>query len=305
MDAVSSIFILLLSCHKSHQILPSVTVNLQDASYSNQLAAQSDDVIWVPFLLTGIFNLGPMILFLVLFFLQMRSPKNQRLPLMVSYGEQTRAKVVTGSPGSEHTLILTIFAGLMIMFYCGVDIVFSEYLIISLKRSSLGISGSRASYMKSAMYISHTVAKFLFIYISTLVKPATILIADCLLTLFSSIVLIFFFDTSVEMIWIFIIILGISTSSLYPSMLPFINEYLSIDHLNGSLMMFLGSIMAIIYPSIIGSFLDQEPAFSLYLEAATMITTLILIFSIKHVGQQTSPESSSLSNLKTSPTDDG
>ncbi|XP_074594804.1 sodium-dependent glucose transporter 1A-like isoform X2 [Brevipalpus obovatus] len=285
--------------------LTSITVNLQDTNLSNQIVPEPNDVIWVPFLLTGIFNLGPLILFLILFFRQMRLPKNWRLPLMVSYGEQSRTQVADEGPRSQHTLILAIFSGLMIMFYCGVDIVFSEYLIVSLKRSSLGISSSQASYMKSAMLISHTAAKFLFIYISTLVKPATILITDCLLTLFSSIVLILSFDTSVELIWIFIVILGISTSSLYPSMLPFINEYLSIDHLNGSLMMFLGSIMAIIYPSIIGSFLDQEPAFSLYLETGTMIITLIFIFSIRHVGHQSSSENCPPSPSKTSQINDG
>ncbi|XP_074596371.1 sodium-dependent glucose transporter 1-like [Brevipalpus obovatus] len=254
-------------------------------AFQDQIITPSHGAVWVPFLITGILVLLPMILFIILFFRQISHPPDQRLPFITSRGERDRIEKFGETFRSRYTRILIILSGLMIMFYSGIDIVFSEYLVVTLKRSKLDITATEASYMKSAMYISQTVSKFSFIYISTLVRPFIILTVDCFITLFASVVLILSFDRSISIIWAFFVVLGISTSSLYSAMFPFIAEYLSIDHLNGSLLIFLGSIMAIIYPSIVGSFLDQQPAIILYLQAGTMIVIIIIAFLIRYIGR--------------------
>lgn len=253
-------------------------------TFGGQIVTPSHGAVWVPFLITGILSLIPMILFTILFFRQIRHPPDQRLPFILTPGEQNQTKQSEDTLRSRNTQILIILAGLMIMFYSGIDIVFSEYLNTSLVRSKLNITPTQASYMKSAMLISQVIAKFCFIYISTLIKPFIILTLDCFFTVLATVGLILSFDRSISMIWLFFVILGISTSSLYSVMFPFTAEYMSIDHLNGSILIFLGSVMAIIYPPIVGSFLDQEPALILYLQAGTMILIIIFAFAIRHVG---------------------
>lgn len=245
--------------------------------------------IHIPYLITSIFTLIPCLGLTYLFIQQLALRYDDRnfFSRRVTYTRQS-SKTALNSRSStsfgEKTLVL--LAVLMIMIYSGMEIIFSEYMISMLNRSKLNLTSSTTSQIRSATNAAYSVGKVIFIGISTFIRPYRIILLDSLVVIFSVIMLIIYFNSSLSAIWIFSILFGLGTSSLYPSIYPFVETFVEVDYFKGSFFICASGLTAIIFPVLIGSYLESTPTLILHLKLLTMIFTITLAIVINILGSR-------------------
>ncbi|XP_015782255.1 sodium-dependent glucose transporter 1-like [Tetranychus urticae] len=245
--------------------------------------------IYIPYLITCVFELVALVGLIYLLIKQsfLRYEKRN----FFARREKNYADGNTDEPSNQESTSLNmkiiIFLALcMIMVYSGMEIIWSEYLIPMLNRSKLNLSSSTTAKIKSTSNAAHAIGKIVFIGVTAFIRPDQIILFDSTIITISTIMLLIFYNSSSTGIWIFSVLFGIGTSSLYPSIYPFIQTFIAVDYIKGSYLICASSLTDVIAPILIGNHLESTPNLILYLELVTMAIVFASTFSIKILGSR-------------------
>jgi FHS family Na+ dependent glucose MFS transporter 1 len=120
-------------------------------------------------------------------------------------------------------------------------------------------TGRTAAYLTSAFWGSFTLGRLFGIWVSTRIKPITILSLD-LVGCLSSLGLILFFRDSVTILWIGTILLGISLASIFPTFLTLAEERMHVTGTIAGLFLVGGGLGGMILPWLIGQVFEKVGA---------------------------------------------
>ncbi|KAF0974997.1 hypothetical protein FDP41_005750 [Naegleria fowleri] len=185
-------------------------------------------------------------------------------------------------------IILLVCLGIICVTGCEHGVGGTLYSYIHTKRLT---TESEASLINSSFWLSFTVGRILSIFLSYHMKSSSILTMDVVGSLLSSIVFLIF-SSNVPSIWVATIILGLSLSSQYPTLLSFPSSHLDVkvSSIVTSLFIVCGGVGSMVLPYVmISLFKSNGPESMFYVLLVTFLCVafvysyLILGFKKKHI----------------------
>ena len=170
---------------------------------------------------------------------------------------------------------------LCFVLYVGMEVGFGNWLYAYAFKLGLGTEIT-ANYLTSAFWGAFTAGRLFGIWVSTRLRPITILAIDfagCLI----SIVLIWLFPSSATILWIGSILLGISFASIFPTFLTLSEERMHVTGTITGWFLVGGSIGGMTIPLLIGQAFEKIGAGSMIsiVLASTVLNALALVTFIK------------------------
>jgi FHS family Na+ dependent glucose MFS transporter 1 len=152
-------------------------------------------------------------------------------------------------------ILPVILMVLCFVLYVGSEVGYGNWIYTYAFKLNLGTEKT-AAYLTSAFWGSFTLGRLFGVWVSTRVKPMTILTLDfagCLLSLG----LILFFQESAIILWVGTILLGISQASIFPTFLTLAEERMHITGTVAGLFLVGAGTGGMILPWLIGQVFEQ------------------------------------------------
>lgn len=180
----------------------------------------------------------------------------------------------------EHTpfpVTPVIFMVLCFVLYVGSEVGYGAWIYTYAFKLNFGTEIT-AAYLTSAFWGSFTLGRLFGIWVSTRLKPMTILSLDFAGSL-ASLGLILFFRESVVSLWIGTILLGISQASIFPTFLTLAEERMHITGTIAGLFLVGAGVGGMILPWLIGQVFEKVGAGAMMgmIFADTLLNLLMLL----------------------------
>ncbi|RWS17336.1 sodium-dependent glucose transporter 1-like protein [Dinothrombium tinctorium] len=183
-------------------------------------------------------------------------------------------------PKDNYTVVVVALASISILIYSGFEISYMQFMPTLVTKSKLNVSNTDAAYMNSAMNLAYTCFRGLSAIINMKISTEMLLYFDFAVLLMATIILLIFINTSWLMVLIGNIFMGVGFASIFPSILAFVEKHMPVTNFIGSIFTFSGGVMAIVYPRLIGKYIENDSSFVLYLSLASVVLTTLSFTSI-------------------------
>ncbi len=213
---------------------------------------------------------------------------NLRIPLDSRLEEETSGKSV--SKGAQNPGMFVFLIVLFFFFYVGVEVGFGNWIsTFSLKINLTGEVG--AAVLTSAYWGAFTLGRLISIPVSIKIPPSRLVLFS-LLGAWISLGLILLFPASPAAVWAGSILLGLSISSIFPTMLSFSKALMPLSGKLTSYFFISGGLGAMFLPWLIGRFVERTTplAIMIIFFAAVSISGIVYGFLLSSRGKQSSPE---------------
>lgn len=186
--------------------------------------------------------------------------------------------VPQGHDASSFPIIPVIVMVLCFTLYVGAEIGFGNWLYAYAYKGGFE-SEITANYLTSAFWGFFTLGRLLAIWISTRLRPITILFLDfagCLLSLG----LILLFRDSTTILWTGSLLLGLSLASVFPTLLTLSEERMHITGTITGWFLVGGSLGGMIIPVLIGDAFERiGPSAMITIVFVSIVLNLAFLFS--------------------------
>lgn len=177
---------------------------------------------------------------------------------------------------------VVIFACLTMLFYSGMSIIYSQFMPTYLQNFELKLSKQTASYINSAMYYASTISRALSVPLAMKFKPEVFVYTNCFMLGLGSLLLLFFGGMSLTVTWVGNIFIGIGSASVSAPMYSFLKQHIEVTNTIGSIFVFSSGLTSVIYPVLVGYFIEKFPEFLLYLNVINIGLT-VFFFTLIYV----------------------
>ena len=170
---------------------------------------------------------------------------------------------------------------LCFVLYVGSEVGYGNWIYTYAFKLNLGTERT-AAYLTSAFWGSFTLGRLFGIWVSTRLKPMTILSLDFAGSLLS-LGLIIFFQESAIILWVGTILLGISQASIFPTFLTLAEERMHITGTVAGLFLVGAGTGGMILPWLIGQVFEQAGGSAMMgmIFVDTLLNLLMLLLFIR------------------------
>ncbi|XP_023211302.1 sodium-dependent glucose transporter 1-like isoform X2 [Centruroides sculpturatus] len=167
-----------------------------------------------------------------------------------------------------YSTIISLTALFMCM-YSGLEIAFGQLLTTFAVKGNLHLSESTGSFMTSVYWGTYTFARAFSIFLVTCTNLICPILVDLALFIAAGVCLSLFGGSSETMLWIGIAVLGFGLSSVFPSVLAWLEFHIPLNSKVASLFIVGVSLGEMVVPLSISHFIDKH-------SMALMYATLLL-----------------------------
>ncbi|XP_054159965.1 sodium-dependent glucose transporter 1-like [Oppia nitens] len=236
-----------------------IVVNTGDVS-------DRDLMVWYPYTIIAALGLVTVILLVIMYFNKSTDKPHPSIQNNESLINMTlRQKVV-----------ILFIASVIFHSYCGLEIAFGRFMTTFAFYCDLNLNKSIGAYMTSVFWGTFTLVRALTIFIVDSVGTTFMLWADIIIVLIGNIVLIMFGNTSELGLWVGVSLMGIGTSSIFPTLLSFIEELLPVTSRIGSLFLVVACLGEFTIPFIVGYYIESYPLVLMYV--TTVASVICFVF---------------------------
>jgi MFS family permease len=169
------------------------------------------------------------------------------------------------SPVRDYYRIKLIILGAMFLgSYQGMEMSTMQFFAKFAQKDSLGLSDSQASYVLSGLTGAFTAGRGAGIIIVLRVPSQLILCVNLIIIACANVILLAFTNSSRTILWVGAILLGMGFSTTWGGFCSFIERHLLFTNFVGGFMLVFGSVVASIYPLIIGGAIEANPSVLTY-----------------------------------------
>lgn len=191
----------------------------------------------------------------------------QHLP--ISINQSTHQK-----RGELHKVKLVILSGLFLGFYQGMEMVSLQFIpTLAQYGTSSKMSGAEAAGLLTGLSGAFASGRAVGILITLKVSPQVMLIGNALLVICGNVILLLwaYLGLSTTYLWAACIILGLGFSTMYASYCAFMARHLVFTDFIGCVMLVSGSVVGMIYPAIVGKFVEHHPEVVTYTNFCSVV----------------------------------
>ena len=175
---------------------------------------------------------------------------------------------------------LTLLLVFMFMhIYLGLEISFGSYLTTYVVNCDLNLTKGTGAHMTTLFWATFTFTKVATIFYIRMIGNQTNLLLSLMTMLAATILLNFYGNISVSLLWIGIALIGIGLSSVWGCMFGYLEEYFPVTSVIGSLMIVSAMLGEFVFPVIISSMIEKTPQILMWvvLFCSSSMTLLFLL----------------------------
>lgn len=178
-----------------------------------------------------------------------------------------------------HFWIVLVFGSIVPCFYF--SLCNNNYTYLQTFAMEIGYNKPNATLIYLIYSAVVAFACLCFMLLSTVLSPQLIIYLELIILLAADCVLLYLCQTNPQMIWLGICLLGFGISSIYPSLYSFIKQRIDVNNNVGSIVVFSGSLISVIFPILEGNYLQKYPnVFPLINLFATIC--ILVLFTAMH-----------------------
>ncbi|CAG2115957.1 unnamed protein product [Medioppia subpectinata] len=247
-------------------------------------------VIFIPYAMAGAMSIAGAATVLILFIYKKYEPpvkednnsqhENKDLIETNTNSSKLKAFMAKHIP-PFNTVYMVTMGSLFLTFFVGMEQMHLQFLPTFAVNSDLNMSPKAAALVTSAAAAAFTVGRGLSIPLAIKLKPEVILYANHIMMVAGTLILIFWANSSLVMMWMGNIILGAGFSSVYASMYAFLEHQFRVTNVIGSIFVFAGGLTCALSPSLVGKYIEANPLILIWFNLIC-VTLCVLIFVLIH-----------------------
>jgi hypothetical protein len=179
----------------------------------------------------------------------------------------------------SHFWVVLVFGSIIPCFYF--SLCNNNFTYLQTFAMEIGYKKRTATLMYLIYSAVVAFACLCFMLLSTFMSPQAIIYMELIILLAADCVLLYLCHTKPQMIWLGICLLGFGISSIYPSLYSFIKQRIEVNNNVGSLVVFSGSLISVIFPILEGNYLQKYPNIFPLINLCATICILVL-FTLMH-----------------------
>ncbi len=135
---------------------------------------------------------------------------------------------------SSPRVLSIILVSIFMLFYCVSETVYLMFSATYFQYFPLKLTASKSAQIVSAMATSYTISRGISVLIAIKIRPQLV-ISYHFLIIITSIIILFFGQNSITLVWVGSLSLSFGYSPVYPSIFSYINQYLVITDRIGTI----------------------------------------------------------------------
>lgn len=148
--------------------------------------------------------------------------------------------------------------------YCGMELITFQFLPKFGQNSDLKLSEQYSAYVLTGMTVAFATGRGSAIFLVFKISPKILLCFNITLIIVANVILLVWANSSLYFFWTASIIFGFGFSSSYASFAASIERHLNITNFIGSMILVSAYGLPVIYPLIVGSFIETNPVVLCY-----------------------------------------
>jgi FHS family Na+ dependent glucose MFS transporter 1 len=162
-----------------------------------------------------------------------------------------------GNKINWHKIKLIALSALFIGFYIGMELCSMQF-IPTLAQIGAGMGESEGALVLTGLTASYAAGRVLGIFVSIKVSSYFILWTNLALIVIANGILVLWGHSDPFWLWVTSITLGFGLSTIFASFFSFMEKHMVFTDMVGSVLLVTGSCVSIVYPAIIGRWVEVE-----------------------------------------------
>ncbi|KAG4071203.1 hypothetical protein HA402_001193 [Bradysia odoriphaga] len=174
----------------------------------------------------------------------------------------------------------------VIGFYSALELCTQQFLPTYTHFSPMKLSPTEAAKVLFGLQLGFTIGRLVGIFLILKIQPHFIFAANLILLAISNTILYIWGGSSMTMLWVGSVMIGVGMSTVYPSLYAYIEKYLFITESVSGVITIAASCMSAIYPLIVGNSIETNPEILIYVNYASICVSSVafsLLFSMTYV----------------------
>lgn len=198
----------------------------------------------------------------------------------------TTALISRNRDSSKRKIYIIGLCCSVIGFYSALELCTQQFLPTYTHFSPMKLSPTEAANVLFGLQLGFTIGRLVGILLILKIQPHFIFAGNLILLSISNTILYIWGGSSMTMLWIGSVMIGVGMSTVYPSLYAYIEKYLVITESVSGVITIAGSCMSAIYPLIVGNSIETNPEILMYVNYVSIFVCSVaftLLFSMTYV----------------------
>ncbi len=196
---------------------------------------------------------------------------------------------------SSPRVLSIILVSIFIAFYCVSETVYLMFSATYFQYFPLKLTASKSAQIVSTMATSYTISRGISVLIAIKIRPQ-LMISYHFLIIITSIIILFFGQNSITLVWVGSLSLSFGYSPVYPSIFSYINQYLVITDRIGTIFVFSTATITMFAPFVLGTYIEKFAVVYIISIITTLSISILLFIIILYIIWKTKKIYSNLMN---------
>lgn len=174
----------------------------------------------------------------------------------------------------------------IIGFYSALELCTQQFLPTYAHFSPMKLSPTEGARVLFGLQLGFTIGRLVGIFLVQKVPPHFIFAGNLVLISISNTILYFWGGTSMTLLWVGSVMIGVGASTVYPAFYAFITKYLCVTETVSGIITVAGGLISAVYPVIVGNSVETNPEILMYVNYVSISVCYIaftLLFSITYM----------------------
>lgn len=174
----------------------------------------------------------------------------------------------------------------VIGFYSALELCTQQFLPTYAHFSQMKLSPTEGARVLFGLQLGFTIGRLVGIFLVQKIRPHFIFAGNLVILTISNTILLFWGESSMTLLWVGSIMIGVGMSTVYPSLYAFVEKYLFVTETVSGIITISGGFVSSIYPVIVGNSVETNPEILMYVNYVSISVCYIafsLLFSITYM----------------------
>lgn len=174
----------------------------------------------------------------------------------------------------------------VIGFYSALELCTQQFLPTYAHFSPMKLSPTEGARVLFGLQLGFTIGRLVGIFLVRKIRPHFLFAGNLILLTISNTILFVWGGSSIKLLWLGSIMIGVGMSTVYPSLYAFIEKYLFVTETVSGIITVSGGFVSSIYPVIVGNSVVTNPEILMYVNYVSISVCWIafsLLFSLTYM----------------------
>lgn len=198
----------------------------------------------------------------------------------------TTALISRNRNSSKRKIYVVGLSCCVIGFYSALELCTQQFLPTYAHFSPMQLSPTEGAKVLFGLQLGFTIGRLVGIFLVLKIQPHFIFAGNLIVLTIANTILFIWGGTSMSLLWVGSIMIGVGMSTVYPALYAFVEKYLLITETVSGTITIASGLIASIYPVIVGNSVEKNPEILMYVNYVSIIVcyiAFILLFCMTYM----------------------